>query len=148
MQDSLGTNRQGIKNFFSKLCITANRHGEMHHNLKELDSHLEKIKRNARSEKSRVDIESIVGTERKLISYKEHDAREKELLQKISQLERELEKARKERDDAVEKNAKQLHELNLALAAAKSRMGSFFHEKREREKRFRELEAKIKKRVP
>lgn len=145
---ALEANRQGIKNFFSKLCTSADRHAEMHHNLKELDSHLERIKRNAYPGKSRVDIESIVGTERKLISYREHDAREKELLQKISQLERELEKARKERDDAVEKNAKQLHELTLALAATKSRMGSFIHEKREREKRFMELEAKIKKRVP
>lgn len=151
MQDSFeGMSRQGIKNFLGKLCVAGSRHAEMHRNIRELDSHLEKLKKDAEfgKEPHQKSIERIVGNERKLISYREHDARQNELLQRISQLERELEKTRKERDEAVEKNGKQLQELSLALSSAKSKISSFIHEKQDREKRFRELEAKIKKRVP
>ena len=50
-----------------------------------------------------------------------------------------------ERDNAIEKNRKQIHELNAALLSIKTRMDKFIEHKKDREKRIRELEKKINK---
>tara|TARA_Y100000310_G_scaffold264740_1_gene275480 strand:+ start:185 stop:550 length:366 start_codon:yes stop_codon:yes gene_type:complete len=62
---------------------------------------------------------------------------------KIQQLEHELQKAKKEKDHALNENKKKIDELNIALLSIKTQIKEIIHYKKERNKRLRSLEKKI-----
>ena len=142
-----------VKSFFTRLCAVSNRYEKKHHAIQDLDKQLKKIKKYS---KGKLDINDIPGlkskinevldSERKILGHNRTEtAKEKELFEKIDELEHELQQAKQERDNAIELNRKQIHGLNAALLSIKTRMEKFIENKKEREKRIMELEKKINK---
>ncbi|MAE42582.1 hypothetical protein CMO93_02330 [Candidatus Woesearchaeota archaeon] len=117
-------NHSQIKDFFRSLCIVGNRYEKKEHPVYENLQHLEKK------------------------HFKKPKAiTEKEPKNKMKALEQELQEVKNERDEAVGENRKQIHELNVALLSIKTRMNEILEHKKEREKRVKELEEKIRKKV-
>ena len=143
-------NPHRVKNFFVNLCAVSSRYEKKHHAIEDLDNQLEKIKKYSKGKLDTGDIpglkskiNEVLESEKKILSHKRAEtAKEKELFEKIGELEHELQLAKQERDNAIEKNRKQIHELNAALLSIKMKMDNFI-DKKEREKRIRELEKKI-----
>ena len=125
-------NPSQINNFFSKLCVISNRYAKKQHDTalfsKVRKMHLRKVSKL----KSKIRVEM---------------ATEMELREKIQGLELELQQTRQDRDHALEENKKQIHELNVSLLSIKTRMNEIHDHKKERERRVRELERKIRKKV-
>ena len=91
-------------------------------------------------------VSEILDSERKIAgSRKRNTGHERELLQKIENLENELKIVKGERDEAVELNKERIHELTATLLSVKTRINTFAERKEERERRIKELESKIKK---
>jgi len=72
---------------------------------------------------------------------------EKELKDNIPNLEYELQHVRKERDKAVGENREQIQELNVAVLSVKTKLHNYIEEKKERARRMKELEEKIRRKV-
>ena len=121
-------NPSQIKDFFRSLCLVSNRYKKKEHPVYETLKHLEK-------------------KHFKTLEKKSEAAIEKDLEVKINRLERELHQTKKERDKAVGENREQIHELNVSLLSIKTRMNEILEYKRQRERRIRELERKIRKTV-
>ena len=146
-------NPSQVRNFFVSLCSVSSRYEKKHHNIEDLNKQLEKIKKYSKGKLDTGDIpglkskiNEVLESERKILGHNRAEtAKEKELFEKIGELEHELQLAKQERDNAIEKNRKQIHELNAALLSIKTRMDKFIERKEEREKRIRELEKKINK---
>lgn len=144
-----------VKSFFSSLCTVSSRYGKRQKAMQDLDKHLEKLQKQPKFKnllksddisQLKSKINEVLGSEKKILGNKKLQAtKENELIGKISSLERELEQARLERDNALEENKQKIHELNIALLSVKTRMEKLIEHKREREKRIRELEKKINK---
>jgi|TARA_B100001964_G_scaffold29367_1_gene29964 hypothetical protein len=102
-----------LKKFVRKLCIVINRSSEKEHYADDLGIPLENVST-------------------------------KEVLKaKIQHLEHELQKTKKEKDNALNENKKKIDELNIALLSIKTQIKEIIHYKKERNKRLRSLEKKI-----
>ena len=142
-----------VKTFFVNLCAVSSRYEKKHHAIEDLDNQLEKIKKYSKGKLDTDDIpglkskiNEVLESERKILGHtRAETAKVKEMFEKIDAMEHELQLAKQERDNAIEKNRKQIPELNAALLSIKMRMDKFIEHKREREKRIRELEKKINK---
>ena len=71
-------------------------------------------------------------------------AEERKLHTRIYELEKELQKTKKERDEAVEENRIKINELNDALVSMKTLIHKLLEDKKQR---IRHLEGKIRKEV-
>ena len=71
-------------------------------------------------------------------------AEERKLYTRIYELEKELQKTKKERDEAVEENRIKINELNDALVSMKTLIHELLEDKKQR---IRHLERKIRKEV-
>ncbi|MBI2208741.1 hypothetical protein HYU50_04555 [Candidatus Woesearchaeota archaeon] len=144
-----------VKSFFTNLCAASRRCEKKYHDIQDLGNQLEKTKKYLKGNLDTGDIprlkskiNEVLESEKKILGYKRAEtAKEKRLSEKIDELEHELQQARQERDNAIEQNRKQIHELNAALSSIKMRMETFIERKKERETRIRELEKKVKNKV-
>lgn len=144
-----------VKRFFASLCAVSGRYEKKLHAIKDLDNQLEKIKKYSKGKLDAGDIprlkskiNEVLESEKKILGHtRAETAKEKGLLEKIDELEHELQQAKQERDNAIEQNRKQIHELNDALLSIKMRMENLIEHKKEREERIMELEKKIKSKV-
>ena len=141
-----------VRRFFTSLCTVSGRYERKHHAIKGLDKQLEKIRKDSKGKLDAGDIPAlkskingVLESEKKILGHtRAETAKEKGLFEKIDELEHELQQAKQERDNAIEQNSKQIHELNDALLSIKMRMEAFIEHKKEREERIIELEKKIK----
>ena len=138
-------NSSQIKDFFRSLCMVSSRYEKKEHPAYETLKHLEN-KHFKTSENQRFSVPQKSKRFSREIN-KSEAAIEKELKDKIFQLEHELHQTRQERDKSIGENREQIHELNVSLLSIKTRMNEILEHKKQRERRVRELERKIREKV-
>ncbi len=90
-------------------------------------------------------VNDVIEKEKNLLRYEDDKKTIDRLLDKIKLLESELAVVKRQRDEAISENEKEILALRKSLSSIRSRMSAFIKAKEERDKRLRYLEQKIQK---
>ena len=139
-----------LKRFVEKLCHVTKRYENRHKEVKKLDMHIDKIKKKKIPKDDIEFLKSQIGkvleASTKILSSQKKDIKtENELKKKIMQLESDLIKTEKERDEALSKNQEQIKILNESLNSLRDKITTLIEDKAKREKKIRHLESRARK---
>jgi hypothetical protein len=151
MQTSLhDIEAEEIEDFFKHICLAINEHKQNEEAKKDLEMQIKKIREAPKrwileKEIKGLDekFDRVLATEKKLSDYRDYDKLVKHLMNKISFLEGQLGRVKKERDAALSENRKRISEIKDYIKHIRSRMEIFLKAKEERDRRLEELENKV-----